>query len=85
MATPKVYHHVMPQLVRGAILPPPPLLFSRSTSPFSKISTFLEIQDVPTFYRSIRKTKVLNESSNQLLYKFYPQSILILEEYLLKW
>ena len=43
---------------------------------------FLEIQDVPTFYRPIGKTKVLNESSSQLLYKFYPQSILILEEYL---
>ena len=46
---------------------------------------FLEIQDVATFYRPNRKTKVLNESSNRLLYKFYPQSILILEEYLLKW
>ena len=46
---------------------------------------FLEMQDVPTFYRSIGKAKVLNESFNRLLYKFYPQSILILEEYLLKW
>ena len=46
---------------------------------------FLEIQDVATFYRPIGKTKVLNESSNRLLYKFYPQSILILEKYLLKW
>ena len=53
--------------------------------PFSKIPPFLEIQDVATFYGPIGKTKVLNESSNQLLYKFYPQSILILEEYLLKW
>ena len=53
--------------------------------PFSKILPFLEIQDVPTFYRPIRKTKVLNESSNRLLCKFYPQSILILKEYLLKW
>ena len=48
---------------------------------FSKIPPFLEIQDVPTFYRPIGKTKVLNESSNRLLYKFYPQSILILKEY----
>ena len=53
--------------------------------PFSKFSPFLEIQDVLTFYRPIRKTKVLNESFNQLIYKFYLQSILILEEYLLKW
>ena len=30
--------------------------------PFSKIPPFLEIQDVPTFYRPIRKTKVLNDS-----------------------
>ena len=51
-------------------LPPPP--------------TFLEIQDVPNFYRPIEKTKVLNESFNQLLSKFYLQSISILEEYLLK-
>ena len=47
-------------------------------------SPFLEIQDVPNFYRPIEKTKVLNESFNQLLSKFYPQSISILEEYLLK-
>ena len=66
-------------LEKGVI---PPFL---GTPPFSKIPLFLEIQDVPTFYRPIRKTKVLNESFNQLLYKFYPQSILILEEYLLKW
>ena len=49
------------------------------------IPPFLDIQGVPTFYRSIGKAKVLNESFNRLLYKFYPQSILILEEYLLKW
>ena len=53
--------------------------------PFSKISPFLEIQDDPTFYRPIGKTKVLNDSFNRVLYKFYSQSILILEEYLLKW
>ena len=28
--------------------------------PFSKIPPFLEIRDVPTFHRSIGKTKVLN-------------------------
>ena len=52
---------------------------------FSKIFPFLETQDVPTFYRPTRKTKVLNDSFNQVVYKFYPESILILEEYLLKW
>ena len=62
------------KLVRGIIAPS-----------FSKISPFLEIQDVPTFYRHTGKTNGLIESSNRLLYKFYPQSILILEEYLLQW
>ena len=61
---------------KGSHTPPPP---------FSKIPPFLEIQDVPTFYRPIGKTKVLNDSFNRFVYKFYPQSILILEEYLLKW
>ena len=32
--------------------------------PFSKIPPFLEIQDVPTFHRPIRKTKVLKDSFN---------------------
>ena len=50
--------------------------------PFSKIPPFLEIKDVPTFYRPTRKTKVL---INWFIYNFYPQSILILEEYLQKW
>ena len=40
----------------------PPLFWANPS--FSKISTFLEIQDVPTFYRPIGKTKVLNESSD---------------------
>ena len=62
-----------------------PSFLGQRPLPFSKIPPFLEIQDVPTFYRPIRKTEVLNESSNRLLYNFYPQSILILEEYLLKW
>ena len=48
-------------------------------------SPFLEIQDVPTFYRHIRETKVLSESFNRLFYKFYLQIILILDKYLLKW
>ena len=55
------------------------------TVPFLKFPPFLEIQDVLTINRPIRKTKVLNESFNQLLCKFYPQRILIFEEYLLKW
>ena len=54
-------------------------------SPFSKISPFLEIQDVLTFYRPVRKTKALKDSFNQFVYDLYPQSILILEEYLQKW
>ena len=45
----------------------------------------LEIQDIPTFHRSIKKAKVLNNSCNQFVYNFYRQSILILEEYLQKW
>ena len=40
---------------------------------------------IPTFYRPIRKTKVVNDSFNLFVYNFYPQSILILEEYLQKW
>ena len=54
-------------------------------STFSKISPFLEIRDVPTFHRSIGKTKELNNSCNQFVYNFYPQSILILEECLQNW
>ena len=46
---------------------PPPL----PPPPFSKILPFLEIQDVPTFHRSSRKTKVLNNSCNQFVYNFY--------------
>ena len=51
---------------------------------FLRFPLFLEIQDVSTFYRSIGKTKVLNNSCNQFLYNFYPQSMLILEECLQK-
>ena len=54
-------------------------------TPFSKIPPFLEIQDVPTFFRPTDKTKVLKDSFNQFIYNFYPQSILILKEYLQKW
>ena len=53
--------------------------------PFSKIPPFLKIQDVPTFHRPLRKTKVLNNSCNQFVYHFYPQSILVLEESFQKW
>ena len=53
--------------------------------PFSKIPPFLEIQDVPTFHRFIRKRKVLNNFCNQFVCNFYPQSILVLEECLQKW
>ena len=60
----------------GVHTPPPP---------FSKIPPFLEIQYVPIFHRPIGKPKVLNDSFNRFVYKFYTQSILILEEYLLKW
>ena len=56
-----------------------------SYPPFSKIPPFLEIQDVPTFHSFIRKTKVLNNSCNQFVCNFYPQSILALEECLQKW
>ena len=69
-------------LVKGVIPPPPPPFLDQATH--FKDSPFLEIQDVPTFYGPIRKTKVLNESFNLFVYKFYLQSILILEEYLLK-
>ena len=41
--------------------------------------------DVPTFYRFIGKTKVLNNACNQFASNFYPQSIIVLEEYLQKW
>ena len=62
----------------------PPFL-EQPPPPFSKILPFLEIQDVPTFHRSIGKTKVLNKSCKQFVYNLYPQSILILEECLQKW
>ena len=66
----------------GHTPPPPPFL---DQLPFSKIFPFLEIQDVPTFHRSIWKTKVLNNSCNQSVYNLYPQSISILVECLQKW
>ena len=45
---------------------------------------FSKIQDVPTFPWFIGKTKVLNNSYNQFVYNFYPQSILVLEKCLQK-
>ena len=64
---------------------PTPSFLDQHPPPFSKIPPFLEIQDVPTFHRSIGKTKVLNNSCNPFVYSFFPQSILILEERLQKW
>ena len=52
---------------------------------FSKIPSFLEIQDVPTFDRCIKKPKVLNNFCNQFIYHLHLQSILVLEECLQKW
>ena len=68
----------------GHTSPPPTPTFSRST-PLFQDPPFLEIQDVPTFHRSIRKTKVLNNSCNQFVNHLYPQSILVLEECSQKW
>ena len=48
---------------KGGHTPPP---FSRSTPPFSKIPSFMKIQDVSTIYRTIGKTKILNDSFNPL-------------------
>ena len=53
--------------------------------PFSKIPPFLEIEDIPIFHRFIRKTKVLDNPCNHFVYNSYPQSILVLEEFLQKW
>ena len=74
---------VIPPFLGQPPSPPPPPTHTH-THIFSKITSFLEIQCVPTFYTLIGKTKVLNETFNWLFYKFYPRSILILEEYLLK-
>ena len=64
---------------KGGHPPRPPFLDQPLPPPF------LEIQDISTFHRPIGKTKVLNNSCNQFVYNFYPQSILILEECLQKW
>ena len=62
------------------------LLFLNQPPPlFSKITLFLEIQDVLNLHRPIVKAKVLKDVFNWFVYNFYPQSILILEEYLQKW
>ena len=62
-----------------------PLFLDQTPPPFLRSPPFPEIQDLPTFHRSIRKTKGLNNSCNQSVYRFYPQSILVLEECLQKW
>ena len=49
------------------------------------LKQYIEIQDVTAFRRFIWKTKVLNNSCNQFVCNFYPQSILLLEECLQKW
>ena len=59
-------------IVSKGVIPPLFLGFPLSRNP--------RWQDVPTFHRSIEKTKVLNNFCNQFVYNFYPQSILILEE-----
>ena len=64
--------------------PYPPFLY-QPPPPFLRFPPFREIQDVPTFHRSIWKTKVLNNSCNQFVYNLYPQSISILVECLQKW
>ena len=46
---------------KGGHTPPSPFL---GQPPFYKIPPFLEIQDVPTFYRLIGKTKAFNDSFN---------------------
>ena len=66
-----IYKYIL--VGKGVILPP-----------FLRFHPFLEIQDVPTFHRSIGKTKVLNNTCNQFVHIFYPQSILIVEECLKK-
>ena len=72
-------YHIRMQLLK---VTHPPFIDQPS---FRKIPPFLEIQDVPTFYRPIGKTKILNDSFKWFAYNFYPQSILILEEHLQKW
>ena len=47
---------------------PPPFL---DPSLFSMIPSFLEIQDVPTFYNPIDKRKVLKDIFNRVVYNFY--------------
>ena len=60
--------------------------FSRSTPPPPFLRLPLSRNPrCPTFYMPIRKTNVLKDSFNRFVYNFYPQSILILEEYLRKW
>ena len=56
---------------KGGHSPPPPASFL-GQPPFSKICSFLEIQGFPTFYRPIRKTKVMNDFFNQFVCKLYP-------------
>ena len=43
-----------------------------AVSPPKRVPPFLEIQDVLTFYRPIRKIKVLKDCFNRFVYNFYP-------------
>ena len=59
---PKMLGESMNIVGKGVI--DPPLTFLDQPPP----PLFLEIQDVPTFHRFLKKTKVLNNSCNQFLY-----------------
>ena len=73
---------IVDKLIRGFIAPPP---FLDQSTPFSKIPSFPEIQDVTTFSNPIGKKKALKNPFNRVVYNSYTQSILNLEEYLQKW
>ena len=53
--------------------------FSRSTPPFLRFPPFLKSKMSPPFIGLSGKKKAPNNSCNQFLYHFYPQSILISE------
>ena len=61
----------------------PPFL-DQPTPPFLRLPLSRNPR-CPHLHRSLRKTKVLNNSCNQFVYHFYPQGILVLEECLQKW
>ena len=75
-----VRHLYVPQLVRGVI---PPLFQVTRPPSLTRFPPFQNSKMSPPSI-GLSEKQVLNDSFNQFLYKFYPQSILILEEYLLK-